>query len=76
MFAKHLIERVLILAILIVTILQLGGAVVRADLADGAVCREFEARTEGLAEKCCRAIGFPHSNAEACRWMLMASSRQ
>jgi len=75
MTVQHLIERILIMAILIVTILQLGGAAVRADLADGAVCREFEARKEGLTEKCCRAIGFPHSNAEACQ-LLMAASRR
>lgn len=75
MTTKNLIERVLILAILFVAILQLGGTTVLADLACGVAGQGTEVHSAEFAERCCRVMGFPHSNAEACRLLMVASSR-
>lgn len=72
MDAKHLLERVLILAVLFIAILQLGGSVVRADMNGGPAGSGIEAGVEGLSEKCCRMVGFPHNDLEAAELLMQA----
>lgn len=70
MDAKQVVERVLILAVLFFTILHLGGAVGWADLIGGASLKKVETVRNGMAQRYCRAIGFPHSTDEACHHAL------
>jgi hypothetical protein len=70
MDAKHLLERVLILAVLFITILQLGGAVVRADMDRTVTMQTDEAPGERLAGKYSRLVGCPRSDLEACRMLM------
>lgn len=70
MDAKHLLERALILALLFIIVLQLGGAAVRADLSGPAARESGTAQTEEVAERCCRMVGFPHNDIEACQMLM------
>ncbi len=70
MDAKHLFQRVLILAVLFIAILQLGGAVVRADMDRMVTMQADEAPGKRLAEKYSQLIGFPHNDMEACRMLM------
>lgn len=70
MDAKHLLEQLLILAVLFIAILQLGGAVVRADM-DGTVTMKNHEVTGGrLAGECVRHVGCPRSDLEAYRMLM------
>lgn len=70
MFTLILIKRGVILFILMCAILQLGGLTVRADLAGAAERMKSRATGQGLAEKCSRAVGFPHNDMETAELLM------
>jgi hypothetical protein len=70
MDAKHLLERVLILAVLFIAILQLGGAVVRADMDRLVTMKTEKAPGERLAGKYSQLVGCPRSDPEAFRMLM------
>jgi hypothetical protein len=67
MDAILIMKRVVILVVLLLTVLQLGGAAVRADLVAGRDTGSYE---EKLSERFCREIGVPRSDMEACRMLV------
>jgi len=70
MDARQVMERMLILAMLFFTILQLGGAVVQADMDRAVTMKTDEVPGERLAGKYSQLVGFPHSDLEACRMLM------
>ena len=64
MGAMLILKRTVILVVLLLTVLQLGGAAVRA------AGREVGSYEERLSERLCREIGFPRSDMEACRMLM------
>jgi hypothetical protein len=70
MSIKLVIERMAILAILLLIVLQLGGAAVQAELDGGMVVQKAGSTGSGFAERCSRMVGFPHNDPEAAELMM------
>ncbi len=70
MSIKLVIERMAILVILLLIVLQLGGAAVQADLSRSTMVQKAGSAGSGLTERCCRMVGFPHNDLEAADLMM------
>ncbi len=70
MSIKLVIERVAVLAILLLMVLQLGGATVQADLDHNTVMQKAGLAGSWFTDQCCRIVGFPHNDLEAAELMM------
>ena len=70
MSIKLAIERMAILAILLLMVLQLGGAAVQADLGCTTMVQKTGSTGSVFAERCCRMVGFPHNDLEVAELMM------
>ena len=67
---KQAIERLVLVVLLVLVTLQLGGAVVNADLCETVVAPAVDAASEKMAAQYTRVVPVPRNDVEACRMML------